>query len=193
MDPASKSVNILLGLTGSVATIKLNDLVTDLNHAFSKKGLRISIRVVATKAALFFLDTIPKSTEYELYTDADEWSAWHKKGDPVIHIELRKWADIMLIAPLDANTLAKLAAGLCDNLLTSTLRAWDFSNPVLVCPAMNTFMYTHKLTALHLLTISDLLGYHIIEPSSKLLACGDTGIGAMAPTPDIANKAASFF
>lgn len=60
-------------------------------------------------------------------TDDHEWSSWSQRGDPVLHIELRKWADICLIAPLSANTLAKIANGLADNLLTSTLRAWDFS------------------------------------------------------------------
>lgn len=55
--------------------------------------------------------------EFELLTDADEWGKWHKKGDPVLHIDLRKWADICLIAPLSANTLAKISNGLCDNLL----------------------------------------------------------------------------
>ena len=65
----------------------------------------------------------------------EEWRAWQAKGDPVQHIELRKWADVLVIAPLSANTLAKVAQGLCDNCLTSVVRAWDWSKPLLVSTA----------------------------------------------------------
>ena len=80
------------------------------------------------------------------FTDADEWGGWKSRSDPVLHIELRKLAKIFLIAPLSANTMAKFANGLCDNLLTCVFRAWDFNSPemfgsVIVAPAMNTFMY----------------------------------------------------
>ena len=64
--------------------------------------------------------------------DEEEWHQWQKKGDPVLHIELRKWADLLIVAPLSANTLAKMAQGLCDNCLTSVVRAWDFSKPLWV-------------------------------------------------------------
>ena len=65
----------------------------------------------------------------------------------MLHIELRRWADLLLIAPLDANTLAKLAAGLADNCLTCVWRAWDPARPVVLAPAMNTLMWQHPLTA----------------------------------------------
>src|SRR6185295_16400642 len=71
-------------------------------------------------------------------------------GQPVVHIELRRWADLFLIAPLDANTLAKLAAGLADNCLTCVWRAWDPARPIVLAPAMNTLMWEHPLTARHL-------------------------------------------
>jgi len=64
--------------------------------------------------------------------DDDEWRQWKRVGDPVMHIELRRWADVMVIAPLSANTLAKAAGGMCDNLLTCVLRAWDWGRPLLV-------------------------------------------------------------
>ena len=65
-----------------------------------------------------------------------------------MHIELRRYCDLLLIAPLSANTMGKIANGLCDNLLTSLVRAWDFKKPkpVIVAPAMNTMMYEHPLT-----------------------------------------------
>jgi hypothetical protein len=64
--------------------------------------------------------------------DEDEWRQWAAVGDPVVHIELRRWADALVIAPLSANTLAKAAGGLCDNLLTCAVRAWDFGRPLVV-------------------------------------------------------------
>lgn len=91
----------------------------------------------------------------------------------------------MLISPLDANTLAKIACGICDNLLCSIVRAWDLQRPLLVAPAMNTFMWTHPLTGEHLEKIRS-IGYHIVEPVEKKLICGDTGMGAMAPVEYIA-------
>lgn len=64
--------------------------------------------------------------------DDDEWHEWGKVGDPVMHIELRRWSDVFVIAPLSANTLAKLANGMCDNLVTCVARAWDFQRPLVV-------------------------------------------------------------
>ena len=63
----------------------------------------------------------------EFYEDKDEYEIWKKRGDPVLHIELRKWADIFLVAPLSANTLAKFNAGLSDNLVSLVFRCWDMT------------------------------------------------------------------
>lgn len=109
---------------------------------------------------------------------------WTKRNDPVLHIELGKWADLMVIAPLDANTLAKMACGICDNLLLCTTRAWNFEKPLFFCSAMNTRMWEHPITKKH---IDTLLSWGHIEIAciSKKLMCGDTGIGAMAKPEDI--------
>ena len=116
----------------------------------------------------------------KVYRDADEWSAWQGRGDPVLHIELRKWADLLVIAPLSANSLAKLANGMCDNLLTCVARAWDFTKRApIVAPAMNTMMWSHPVTDPQLKIIQS-WGYTVIPPISKTLMCKDTGIGAMA-------------
>ncbi|KAG0165193.1 hypothetical protein DFQ28_009109, partial [Apophysomyces sp. BC1034] len=138
----------------------------------------VNLKVIRTQAAGYFFDD--ELIEADIHTDDQEWRMWKKKTDPVLHIDLRNWADIMVVAPLDANTLAKIANGLCDNLLTCVLRAWDLRKPVLVCPAMNTNMWTHPFTATHLGVLQDTLTFKIISPISKTLACGDTGIGAMA-------------
>ncbi|PVU99851.1 hypothetical protein BB559_000349 [Furculomyces boomerangus] len=168
-----RSINLVLGLTGSVACIKI-----------SEKGYSLDIVVVPTKNALFFFDKDKLDKRVKVYTDEDEWSSWKQKGDPVLHIELRKWADMMLIAPLDANTMAKIANGMCDNLLTSIIRAWDTKNPILVCPAMNTFMYNHPHTERHIEILKS-LNFHIIYPVVKMLACGDNGIGGMESPGEI--------
>ena len=101
--------------------------------------------------------------------------------------QLRKWADVLVVAPLSANTLAKLAAGLSDNLLTCIARAWDFrgGKPVVVAPAMNTAMWEHPLTAAHLRVLTDVLGVAVVPPATRALACGDVGAGAMAAVGDV--------
>jgi phosphopantothenoylcysteine decarboxylase len=171
---------ILLGATGSVAAMRVPLLyrsLLDLGH---------EVKVVATEPSLYFFD--PVELGDALVRDADEWpGAKYTRGDRVLHIELRNWADLFLIAPLDANTLAKLANGLCDNCLTCVWRAWDVSKPVAVAPAMNTHMWEHPATARHLRTIrEDFPKLEVIAPIEKALACGDVGIGAMAEVPVIA-------
>lgn len=94
-------MRVLIGCTGSVATIKVNELVDQL------KTNNFEVQTIATKSAQHFLkaDTI----DCKVWSDEDEWDVWKDRGDPVLHIELRRWADIFIIAPLDANSLAKIA------------------------------------------------------------------------------------
>ncbi|HEY2154244.1 MAG TPA: flavoprotein, partial [Isosphaeraceae bacterium] len=132
---------ILLGVTGSVAAIRTPALYRALREAGH------AVRVVATGAALYFFDPAelgeaasddPSLPPGPLHRDADEWAkGGYRRGDPVLHIELRKWADVLIVAPLDANTLAKFAVGFSDNCLTCVFRAWDFARPVVLAPAMN--------------------------------------------------------
>jgi phosphopantothenoylcysteine decarboxylase len=203
---------VLLGVTGSVAAIKTPELLSELRT----RGH--DVRIVATAAALYFFDPgdlNPLRAERDrdlLILDDDEWperasGGRYQRGDEVKHIELRRWADLLVIAPLDANTLAKLAGGLCDNCLTCVWRAWDPARPVLLAPAMNTFMWEHPLTARHLrqlaadasrespdgVGLDDLprwINAHcrrlsVVSPVSKELACGDIGVGAMAAVAEI--------
>ncbi|CAG8564175.1 13285_t:CDS:2 [Cetraspora pellucida] len=172
-----QKINILIGATGSVASIKIPLLVQSLLQYEN-----VEIKVVSTDNALHFFnrESLTKDLGVEVITDADEWKAWSKISDPVLHIEYRNWADIFVIAPLDANTMGKIASGLCDNLITCILRAWDMTRPVIVCPAMNTFMWDHPFTSTHLRVLNEQLGFQIISPVAKKLACGDMGVGAMA-------------
>ncbi len=193
--------NILLGATGSVAAIRIPALVEALHSSGH------AVRVVATEASTYFFDTNPIRDIVTL--DDDEWPGEsYRRGDPVRHIELRNWAELFLIAPLDANTLAKLAVGLCDNALTCVWRAWDWAKPVVLAPAMNTRMWHHPMTRKHLrslaadfgaghipghfdeATLADQINarsptLRVAAPIEKTLACGDLGTGAMAEVPEI--------
>ncbi|XP_059644825.1 probable phosphopantothenoylcysteine decarboxylase [Cornus florida] len=168
----TRKPRILLAASGSVAAIKFGNLC----RCFSEWA---EVKAVATRASLPFIEKASLPQDVMLYTDEDEWSTWTKIGDGVLHIELRRWADIMVIAPLSANTLGKIAGGLCDNLLTSVVRAWDYSKPLFVAPAMNTFMWNNPFTERHLVLIDE-LGISLIPPVTKMLACRDYGNGAMA-------------
>lgn len=209
---------VLLGVTGSVAAIKAPMLCEQL--------LRFAdVRVVLTSAARHFLppnaapyggesgsapaadaDNDPLSAAFPpqarpVLLDAHEWRDWRRVGDPVTHIELRRWADCLVVAPLSANTLSKLASGACDNLLTCIARAWDVSSasakPVLVAPAMNTCMWESPFTARHLRALEEVFGgaaggdgFRVVPPVAKALACGDVGSGAMAAPEDVARAVA---
>lgn len=183
-------MKILLGGTGSVAAIKYWKLF----GAIEESGHEVK-GVLTEKAMRFVTKNETGSAWDKIVSEQEEWD-WKEIGDPVQHIELRDWADILVIAPLTANTLAKMANGLCDNLLTSIYRAWPMGKPILVAPAMNTEMWRHPLTdqQLHTLKHRHLYfgdwnyAFRVVKPVAKKLACGTDGIGAMAHTDDILNE-----
>ncbi len=180
---------VLLGVTGSVASINTPKLFDELKLAGHV------VRIVATHAACYFFDpaSIASTPTGErdknvITLDADEWpGTGYQRGDPVLHIELRRWADLFVIAPCDANTLAKFALGITDNCLTCVYRAWDRTQPVVIAPAMNTLMWEHPVTARHLAQIAADVGlaYRLVSPIEKKLACDDIGVGAMAERDEI--------
>ena len=118
-----------------------------------------------------------------MLTDEEEWS-WRRKGDPVLHIELRRAADLLLVCPASADTMAKISLGIADSLFLCIVRAWDFSKPAILCPAMNTLMYEHALTRAQEEALTK-MGFSLISPVSKRLACDDVGKGALAEVGDI--------
>jgi phosphopantothenoylcysteine decarboxylase len=202
---------IVLGVTGSVAAIRTPALYESLcahGHA---------VRIVATEPALHFFDPdslTPAADDPSgpVHRDQEEWgSGLYSRDDPVLHIEFRKWADLLVVAPLDANTLAKFALGISDNFLTCIFRAWDFTRPVVLAPAMNTLMWESPVTLRHLCqlfvdfgdgaahppstleAVPDAFAKHapwivVIPPQAKRLACGDIGVGAMAEVTAIAES-----
>ena len=188
-------MKLLICVSGSVAAIKVPELLSHVRDRAAQKQTDIEVKVVATANSQHFLDLKQLDADC-IHTDADEWTSWKTRGDPVLHIELRKWADLIVVCPLSANTLAKVASGICDNLVTCVLRAIEIraidgkstcSPTVLTCPAMNTMMWTHPITRQHLDTLS-LWGYQHMAPIEKTLMCGDVGVGAMASTDDICSR-----
>jgi phosphopantothenoylcysteine decarboxylase len=208
----------LLCASGSVATIKLPKICEALSTSN-----RISIRIILTSSAAQFLagQSAEQPTVSSLlaipnvdgvYTDADEWAPPWTRNAGVTHIELRRWSDICVVAPLSANTMAKMTNGIADNLLTSVLRAWDTTDSIenrgrsvegglrkriIVAIAMNTAMWQHPITHKQLKVLTEEWGVNlkgryarpgwveVLTPSTKMLACGDVGIGAMIPYEEI--------
>lgn len=175
--------HVLIACSASVAAIKIPDIISQL----SQNNIRTTL--VVTEASKHFLDVekIRNDFKIDVYTNQDEWEAWKNRGDPVLHIELSKKADLLVLAPLSANTMAKVSTGICDNLLTCIVRAWNVSKPVVFCPSMNTQMWNHPVTKNQV----DLLvswGYNVVPPIVKTLMCGDHGIGAMAEIETIVKQ-----
>lgn len=191
-------MHLLLAASGSVATIKIPNIIRGLSQ-----HPNLSIRLVLTSSAAHFLqgqaDEQPSLAEIRkypnvdaIYTDESEWVQPWTRGAPILHIELRRWADLLVIAPLSANTLAKMVHGITDSLLSSTILAWDTDGSVdgkkkkiLVATAMNTAMYRNPVTQRNLKTLNDVMGgpdgwVEELQTISKGLACGDVGQGAMA-------------
>lgn len=158
---------ILLGVTGGIAAYKTPNLI----RLLKKKGANVI--VVATSNALNFVTKLTLQTVSNNKVYVEEFDT---KDFDIEHISLSKKADLMLIAPLSANTLGKIANGIADNLLTSIVLA--FNKPVVICPAMNTNMWQNAFVQENLNKLKN-YNYNIIEPISGLLACGDVGIGKM--------------
>lgn len=164
--------HILLGVTGSIAAYKTASLASML------KKLNADVHVIMTKNAEQFISpvTFEALTGNKVIDDTfDRDSGYH-----VAHIAMAAEADLVMIAPASANVIARLAGGIADDMLTSTMLACRA--PVLVAPAMNTHMFEHPATQGSIARIRE-LGYRVIEPASGYLACGDTGRGKM-PEPE---------
>jgi phosphopantothenoylcysteine decarboxylase / phosphopantothenate---cysteine ligase len=172
----SQSKRVLFGIAGGIACYKICEVISSL----AKSG--IEVRAILTDAACEFITplTIATLCRHPAYTDKDFWQPLH--GRP-LHIELAEWADVFAIAPLTANTLAKLVYGLADNLLTNTVLA--STCPILLAPAMNTDMWEQRTVQQNWQQIQTDPRYHIVGPGAGILACDRVGNGRMAEPPEI--------
>ncbi len=162
---------IVIGVGGGIAAYKVCEVVS----ALAKRG--VAVRVILTEAAQQFVTPLTFATlaRHPAYGDRDFWQPTH--GRP-LHIELGEWAELMLIAPLTANTLAKLAYGLADNLLTNTVLA--STCPIVLAPAMNTEMWEQATVQRNWQSVQALPRFHGVGPGAGMLACDRVGAGRMA-------------
>ena len=166
--------NVLLGVTGGIAAYKSANLTSMLKKAGAE------VDVVMTEAAARFVTPLTFETLSKNAVTTDLFS--REKPWEVEHIALAKKAELAIVAPASANTIAKLACGIADNMLTTTLLACKC--PVFVAPAMNTAMYENIATQVNLQILRD-RGFFIIAPEAGELACGDTGQGRMREPQEI--------
>ena len=172
-----KGKTVLLGVTGSIAAYKAADLASRLMKQHAQ------VHVIMTENAAKFISPITFETLTNRKCITDTFDRNYPSDHPVEveHIALAKKADLVIVAPATANIIAKMAYGIADDMLSTTLLACTC--PVLVSPAMNTKMYEHPATQANLAVLRQ-RGVKIIEPSSGLLACGDEGKGKL-PEPAV--------
>ena len=168
---------VLLGVSGGIAVYKALEVISRLK----KKG--IEVKVIMTKSATEFVTPLSfqSLSENPVVIDMfDEPKAWE-----IQHISLAKWADLVVVVPATANIIGKVANGIADDMLSTTIMATKAE--VIFCPAMNTNMYENKIVQKNMATLKD-LGYGFINPASGRLACGDIGRGKLENTEIIAEK-----
>lgn len=172
--------NILIGITGGIAAYKICSLI----RLYKKSGA--NVRIVVTPNALNFVTklTLQTLSGNEVYVDNFEIDEYKPE-----HIALTE-SDIFVIAPTSANTISKIANGICDNLLLST--ACAFSKQILIVPAMNTNMWNNPFVQENIKKLKS-NGYEILEPDSGFLACGTAGIGRMREIEEIYEKTVELF
>lgn len=178
----TETSHVLIGVSGGIAAYKVCEVVSHL----AKQG--VSVRCLLTESAQAFITPLTLATlsRHRAYTDGDFWNA--DQGRP-LHIELGEWADVILLAPLTAHTLAKLTHGYADNLLTNTILA--STCPVLLAPAMNTDMWQQPTVQANWWQLQQQPRYHSVGPGAGRLACDRIGTGRMAEPPDMLNQVRS--
>ena len=172
----------MLGVSGGIAAYKAPELVRRLQDAGA------DVRVILTPNAARFVSPLSLAAVSNHGVIIDQW------GDPstggVDHIELTRWAELLLIAPATANVLAKLAIGIADDALTTYAIAHRAA--MIVAPAMNTFMLQHPTVQQSMATLRA-RGVEVLDPDSGLLACGDEGSGRMPDVPVLVEIVKSHF
>lgn len=173
---------IVVGVSGGIAAYKACDLVSKL----SKKDYEV--KVILTKHAEKFVSKLTFEALCHNYVETDLFD--ESNEDPIAHITLAKWADLMIIVPATANIIAKVTHGISDDLLSTTFLACNKHK--IICPAMNTQMYENPITQKNIQACKD-LGYQILDPVVGHLACNDTGRGKMIEPADIVEAIDNYF
>lgn len=178
--PVQPTKRLLLGVTGGIAAYKAADLVS----LAVKAGW--SVRVVMTTHATKFVGPLTFEALSGHPVMLDALALGHGgEASAIDHIDWAKWADVAVVAPLTANTLAKLALGLADDALTTVWMALPAATPSLLAPAMNTAMWDQPVCVRNRRWLDDLGRHAWVAPVDKRLACGDVGVGGLADPADI--------
>jgi len=175
-------VKVVLGVSGGIAAYKAPDLVRRLQDAGA------AVRVILTPNAARFVSALSLAAVSNHPVIVQQWGDSSQGG--VDHIELARWADVLLIAPATANVIAKLAIGIADDALTTYALA--HRGDVVIAPAMNSFMLAHPTVTQNLATLRA-RGVDVIEPDWGLLACGDEGAGRMPDAPVLVERVRAHF
>ncbi len=174
---ARKTKNIVLGVTASIAIYKACELLRRLREA------RFAVTVIQTRESeelispVVFASLSGNKVYRGLFETPEAWD--------IEHVSLAARADLILVAPATANIIAKLAGGICDDMLTCTICA--SKAPVLIAPAMNENMYANKITQANIAKLQS-LGYRFVGPRKGKLACGDVGMGCLAEVETIVQE-----
>jgi phosphopantothenoylcysteine decarboxylase/phosphopantothenate--cysteine ligase, prokaryotic len=166
-------MHIVLGVTGGIAAYKAPDVVRRLHEAGA------DVRVILTPNAARFVSPLSLAAVSGHGVVIEQWGDSERGG--IDHIELARWADLLLIAPATANMIAKLAVGIADDALSTYAIA--HRGAIIVAPAMNTSMLQHQTVQMNMAALRD-RGVTVLDPDSGLLACGDEGSGRM-PDPAV--------
>ena len=172
-----KDKTVVIGVSGGIAVYKTLDVVSRL------RKLGVNVNVIMTKSATEFVTPLSFQSLSQNYVVCDMFE--DPKTWDVEHISLAKRADVFLIAPATANVIGKIANGIADDMLTTTVMATKAK--VLIAPAMNTNMYENPILQRNINTLKE-LGYNFVEPESGRLACGDTGKGKLASPESIVDE-----
>lgn len=173
---------ILLCVTGGIAVYKAAALTSKLTQAGAQ------VKVILSESAVNFVAplTFQSLSRHDVYTDTFD----EKDSKVIAHIDLADWADLILVAPATANVIGKLANGIADNMITTTLLA--ASSPIWIAPAMNVHMYSHPAVQKNIETLYG-FGCRFIEPSEGYLACGYVGKGRLEEPEKITEAISEFF
>ncbi len=180
--PNSSHVRVVLGVTGGIAAFRAADLVSVLRERGAET------RVAMTRAATHFVTplTFAALTGHSVLQDELDSAS----DGTIPHIEWARWAQVVVVAPATADFLARLANGFGEDPLGCMLLALDASVPVVLAPAMNTKMWENPLVQANLAKLAEVAGptrYRIVAPIDKRLACGEVGVGGLAPSIAIAD------
>ena len=168
------SKKIIIGITGSIAAYKAIQLISDL----MKKDFHVEVMMSESATQFVTPVCIQSLTKRKVYVDTFD----DENPAIITHVDIVKDADLFMVVPASAHTIAKLANGLADNMLTCAFLA--ATCPKLIAPAMNVHMYENPITQRNIQSLKE-LGVYFVEPTSGILACGDIGKGKLADEDDL--------